>query len=240
MRSIEGALRGLPEGSCLYQYTRVMSGFDLPRQQQYSNPVTQVFADDRLAFLEKTAGFRRIDLHWCLTLEPSKVKAFEQQAARRTPPTPRGCWPTLRRRPRFWKDISAARSGCGCSIRTRHSSSSATSSILKNGPTPDQLRGDTGVDRQIVKNPVAWHSDHLRSRQAPRPDVLAEDDARSIAAVPLLRPAHARLRQHSVLDMAAEVHRRGPQRDRRPGEVHLLLQSRRADARHERARYRFA
>ena len=32
MRSIEGALRGLPEGSCLYQYTRVMSGFDLPRQ----------------------------------------------------------------------------------------------------------------------------------------------------------------------------------------------------------------
>ena len=32
MRSIEGALRGLPEGSCLYQYTRVMSGFDLPRK----------------------------------------------------------------------------------------------------------------------------------------------------------------------------------------------------------------
>ncbi len=34
MRSIEGALRGLPEGSCLYQYTRVMSGFELPRQKQ--------------------------------------------------------------------------------------------------------------------------------------------------------------------------------------------------------------
>jgi len=26
----------------------------------------------------------------------------------------------------------------------------------------DQLRTDTGVDRQIVKNPVAWHSDYLR------------------------------------------------------------------------------
>ncbi len=38
MRSIEGALRGLPEGSCLYQYTRVMSGFDLPRQAKYANP----------------------------------------------------------------------------------------------------------------------------------------------------------------------------------------------------------
>ena len=30
MRSIEGSLRGLPEGSCLYQYTRVVSGFELP------------------------------------------------------------------------------------------------------------------------------------------------------------------------------------------------------------------
>ena len=33
---------------------------------------------DRLAFLEKNAGFRRIDLHWCLTIEPSQVKAFER------------------------------------------------------------------------------------------------------------------------------------------------------------------
>jgi type IV secretion system protein VirB4 len=44
MRSIEGSLRGLPEGSCLYQYTRVMSGFDLPRQAKYGNPATEVFA----------------------------------------------------------------------------------------------------------------------------------------------------------------------------------------------------
>jgi type IV secretion system protein VirB4 len=79
MRSIEGALRGLPEGSCLYQYARVMSGFHLPRQAKYENPATEVFATDRLSFLEKSAGFRRIDLHWCLTLEPSKVKAFERK-----------------------------------------------------------------------------------------------------------------------------------------------------------------
>ena len=79
MRSIEGALRGLPEGSCLYQYARVMSGFHLPRHAKYENPATDVFATDRLSFLEKSAGFRRIDLHWCLTLEPSKVKAFERK-----------------------------------------------------------------------------------------------------------------------------------------------------------------
>jgi len=79
MRSIEGALRGLPEGSCLYQYTRVMSGFNLPRKAQYGNAVTQAFVDDRLSFLDKSAGFRRIDLHWCLTLEPPKSAAFTRK-----------------------------------------------------------------------------------------------------------------------------------------------------------------
>jgi type IV secretion system protein VirB4 len=76
MRSIEGALRGMPEGSCLYQYTRIKSGFDLPRQSKYANAATEVFVSDRLTFLEKTAGFRQIDLHWCLTLEPSKTQGF--------------------------------------------------------------------------------------------------------------------------------------------------------------------
>ena len=89
MRSVEGALHGLPEGSCLYQYVRVISGFELPRQKQYVNPVTQVFADDRLTHLERTAGFRRIDLHWCLTLEPPKIKAFEQKPKQHTASTSR-------------------------------------------------------------------------------------------------------------------------------------------------------
>src|SRR5271154_6166792 len=47
LRSIEGSLRGLPEGSCLYQSTRVMSGFHLPRQPKYANPATHVFAIER-------------------------------------------------------------------------------------------------------------------------------------------------------------------------------------------------
>ena len=79
VRQIEGALRTLPEGSCLYQYARVMSGFDLPRQKQYASQVTETFASDRLLFLQKNAAFRRIDLHWCLTLEPSKLKTFDRK-----------------------------------------------------------------------------------------------------------------------------------------------------------------
>jgi type IV secretion system protein VirB4 len=45
LRMIEGALRSLPEGACLYQYSRTRSGFELPRQREYKNSVTQVFVD---------------------------------------------------------------------------------------------------------------------------------------------------------------------------------------------------
>lgn len=79
VRSVEGALRGLPEGSCLYQYTRVLSGASLPRQDDYKNSVTQTFATDRLDHLHQNARFRRIDLHWCLTFEPPNVKALSRK-----------------------------------------------------------------------------------------------------------------------------------------------------------------
>jgi type IV secretion system protein VirB4 len=161
MRSIEGALRGLPEGSCLYQYTRVMSGFDLPRQAHYANPVTQVFADDRLAFLERTAGFRRIDVHWCLTLEPSKVKAFERKPNENAPETSRML-------AELQKTATILEGHLGDSFGLRLLDKNGTFQFfsylfnLEEWAAQDQLRGDTGVDRQIVKNPVAWHSDYLQ------------------------------------------------------------------------------
>jgi AAA domain/Viral (Superfamily 1) RNA helicase len=88
VRSIEGSLRGLPEGSCLYQYTRVTSGFDLPRQSHYANEVTETFASDRISFLKANAGFRRIDLHWCLTIEPSQMKSLGSFAKPASKPRP--------------------------------------------------------------------------------------------------------------------------------------------------------
>src|SRR5690348_14433039 len=43
LRMIEGTLRGLPEGACLHQYTRVRSGYDLPRKLRYEDPATHSF-----------------------------------------------------------------------------------------------------------------------------------------------------------------------------------------------------
>jgi type IV secretion system protein VirB4 len=161
MRSIEGALRGMPEGSCLYQYTRMMSGFDLPRQRKYANSVTQVFADDRLAFLEKTAGFRRIDLHWCLTLEPPKVRAFEQRPKEQAADTSRML-------AELEKTATILEGHLGSSFGLRLLDKNATFQFfshlfnLEEWAAADHLHSDSGVDRQIVKNPIAWHSDHLR------------------------------------------------------------------------------
>ena len=161
VRQIEGALRGLPEGSCLYQYTRVMSGFDLPRQKQYMNEVTESFASDRLAHLDKTASFRRIDLHWCVTLEPSQAKAFQRKPDENAADTSR-----------MLSDLEKTATlleghlgnSLGLTLLGKAEAFQFFSYLfnLEEWSGRDQLRADTGVDRQIVKSPVAWHSDHVQ------------------------------------------------------------------------------
>ena len=161
VRSIEGSLRGLPEGSCLYQYTRVISGFDLPRQSHYANEVTETFANDRITFLKAKAGFRRIDLHWCLTIEPSQVKSLGRNPMENTIETSRLLF--------FLQKTAALLEGhlassIGLRLLSKDDAFQFFSYLfnLEEWAGQDQLRSDTGVDRQIVKNPIAWHSDHLQ------------------------------------------------------------------------------
>jgi type IV secretion system protein VirB4 len=160
MRSIEGALRGLPEGSCLYQYTRVMSGFDLPRKARYADPVTQVFVNDRLAFLEKTAGFRRIDLHWCLTLEPPKAAAYAHKAKEHTADTTRMLVDLEKTATLLEGHLAGS---LGLRLLEKNAVYQFFSYLfnLEEWAAKDNLSADDGVDRQIVKSPVEWHSDHL-------------------------------------------------------------------------------
>jgi type IV secretion system protein VirB4 len=161
VRQIEGALRGLPEGSCLYLYTRVMSGFDLPRQTQYTNAVTETFASDRLAFLNKNAAFRRIDLHWCLTLEPSQVKAFERKPNENAVDTSRMLSDLEKTAILLEGHLSSA---LGLRLLGKAEAFQFFSYLfnLEEWASRYQLRADTGVDRQIVNTPVAWHSDHVQ------------------------------------------------------------------------------
>jgi type IV secretion system protein VirB4 len=137
-----------------------MSGFDLPRKEHYANPVTQVFVDDRLAFLEKTAGFRRIDLHWCLTLEPPKTSAFARKPGEHTADT-------TRMLADLEKTATLLEGHLGSSLGLNLLEKNAVYQFfsylfnLEEWASADTLSADDGVDRQIVKSPVAWHSDHL-------------------------------------------------------------------------------
>src|SRR6187402_963912 len=161
LRMIEGALRGMPECACLYQYTRVRAGFALPCQQSYTNPVTQVFVEERLRFLEQTAAFRRIDLHWCLTLEPSKVRSFERRPEENVPGTSR----MLAELQKTATLLAGNLGGCiGLRLLDKQDTFQFFSYLfnLEDWAEQGQLRGDTGVDRQIVQSPVLWESDHLR------------------------------------------------------------------------------
>jgi type IV secretion system protein VirB4 len=160
VRSIEGALRGLPEGACLYQYTRVMSGFNLPKKAQYGNPVTQVFVDDRLAFLDKSAGFRRIDLHWCLTLEPPKAAAFTHKPKEHDTDTTRMLADLEKTATLLEGHLSGS---LGLRLLEKNAVYQFFSHLfnLEEWAAAYTLTADDGVDRQIVNSPVSWHSDHL-------------------------------------------------------------------------------
>jgi type IV secretion system protein VirB4 len=160
VRLIEGSLRGLPEGACLHQYTRVMSGFELPRRERY-NPVTEVFASDRLAFLERTASFRRIDLHWCLTLEPSKLKPFERASQENAADSSRMLAELQKLAVILESHLCNA---LGLRLLEKNDVFQFFSYLfnLEEWAAADTLRSNTGVDRQIVKSSVSWHSDYLQ------------------------------------------------------------------------------
>jgi type IV secretion system protein VirB4 len=158
---IEAALRSLPQGACLYQYSRVMSGFDLPRQKEYGNQVTENFVNDRLSFLDRTAAFRRIDLHWCLTFEQAVANPFDRKPKDHAADTSHMLTD-------LQKTATILEAHLGTSLGLTMLAKEQTFQFfsylfnLEEWAGHDHLRADTGVDRQIVKSPVSWHSDHLR------------------------------------------------------------------------------
>ena len=161
VRGIEGALRGLPQGSCLYQYTRVMSGFELPRQQEYADPATETFVKDRISFLDETARFRRIDLHWCLMMESPKASPFERKPKEQAVDSSRLLADLLKAATILESHLGST---LGLKLLTKGDAFRFFSHLfnLEGWASDDQLRSDTGVDRQIVKSAVSWQGDHLR------------------------------------------------------------------------------
>jgi type IV secretion system protein VirB4 len=150
VRGVEAALRGLPNGACLYQYTRVMAGFDLPRKQRYANEVTDSFANDRMAFLDKKARFRRIDLHWCLSIEPDSWNALSLRSQEKKSATDRQLLDLEKAATILGAQLGDA---VGLKLLGKEQTFRFFSYLfnLEEWATDVTLRSDAGVDRQIVK-----------------------------------------------------------------------------------------
>jgi type IV secretion system protein VirB4 len=161
VRTLEGALRGLPEGTCLYQYSRVLSGYQIPRKVTYGDPVLESFVSDRLEYLNEHAGFRRINLFWCLTFEPSgsnpldrKPKDAEADNSRRLA--------SLRKAAGILEAQLAPI--VGLRVLNKAEAFPFFSYLFNLEPWADYvtLKEDSGLDRQIVQSSVAIEGDHLR------------------------------------------------------------------------------
>jgi type IV secretion system protein VirB4 len=161
VRGVEASLRGMPPGACLYQYTRVMAGFSLPRRKEYADPITESFADDRIEFLNRTARFRRIDLHWCLTIEPDVSNPLTRKPKEQRGTTDRQLFELEKAAAILESHMSDS---IGLKLVRKEQVFQFFSYLfnLEEWASDVHLRSDVGVDRQLVKAPVEWHSDHLR------------------------------------------------------------------------------
>ncbi|RRA50448.1 VirB4 family type IV secretion system protein [Acidipila sp. EB88] len=161
VRILEGALRGLPEGACLYQYARIRTGYTLPRRKgKYTHAATEAFVDSRLSFLARSAGFRRLDLHWCLTIEPAKSKL---------PGKPKeNAQETARMLVTLQKAVSILVGTLGSELGLQTLNQDATLQFfsylfnLEDWASDIRSTSAQDIDRQIVHSPVSWHADHLR------------------------------------------------------------------------------
>ncbi len=161
MRGVEGGVRGLTEGFSVYQYMRVTSGFAIPRQKKYADPITQSFVDHRLDFLEKTANFRRIDLHWCLTLEPKLASPFAAKPEDQADENDR-LISQLQKAATILETHLSGVIGLRVVGKEKAFKFFAELFNLEEWAGHIPLVSDQGVDQQIATSAVSWHNDHLR------------------------------------------------------------------------------
>jgi type IV secretion system protein VirB4 len=161
LRGVEGGVRGLTEDFSLYQYMRVTSGFAIPRQKKYADPITQSFVDHRLKFLERTANFRRIDLHWCLTLEPKLAAPFAAKPKDQADENER-LIAQLQKAATILETHLDSVIGLKVVGKEKAFKFFAELFNLEEWAGHIPLVSDLGVDQQIATSAVSWHNDHLR------------------------------------------------------------------------------
>jgi type IV secretion system protein VirB4 len=149
---IEGALAAMPPRSLLYQYLRVRPGFEIPADP-ISDPTAAMFSENRRQHQERTAKMRRIDLHWCITMQPPP-------GMRRMPPN---LFAATRNRllGNLRRQVSLLEAHLGSTLGLCTASREATvrffSHLFNVAEWVEQLRpDDSPLDVQIARSSVRW------------------------------------------------------------------------------------
>jgi type IV secretion system protein VirB4 len=157
---LHGAWRGLPPDARLYQYVRIRQGYDIPRQSCYSNPITESLVSGRIDFLRQTAQFRRIELFWCLTIEPQPSAAKLSPAAH-VAQSNRAIATLTKTADILLSQLSAL---IGLKLLTKIEVLPFFAYILnlEDWALEQQLASDYNLDAQVVHSSIQWHQNYLR------------------------------------------------------------------------------
>src|SRR5215469_3673109 len=161
---VHGTLQNLPDGARLYQYVRLRQGYDIPTKGDYDNPIVTGLVGDRRCFLHEHARLRRIELFWCLTIEPTANYSFGKK---KLTPEQYG-----RQCARFIAQVqktaeiltSQLKDLLGLSLLSKQEAAAFFGYLLnlEDWSLERRLTSDEAIDQQLVHSSVAWHSDHLR------------------------------------------------------------------------------
>ncbi len=162
----EGARHGLPEGSGVMEFMVLRAGCELPREQAYENPVAESFVQARIEHLDRTAGFRRVELYWALTMEPRWPNRFRLNPREQD-----------RENNRLLAELAKASAALedqlgealGLRLLPVEEAFSFLSYLFNQEDWAERvrLRGDMPVDVQIAASAVKWHPDHLSIGRKP-------------------------------------------------------------------------
>ena len=157
---LHGAWQGLPQDSRLYEYIRIRQGYEIPRQASYPNPITESLISDRIEFLRRNAQFRRIELFWCLTIEPNPTATNPSPAAHAEQSTRSVA--TLTKTADIL--VSQLSDLIGLRLLTKNDIVPFFAYLLnlENWALEQRLASDYNLDAQIVNSSIEWHQNYLR------------------------------------------------------------------------------
>jgi type IV secretion system protein VirB4 len=161
---VHRAFKSLPEGTHLYQYVRIRKGYEIPTRQADRSPIVNAIIRDRIEYLNHNAHFRRIELFWCLTIEPAASRAFGKKKL-----TPEQYGRQITRFiAQVHKTAEILVSQLADLIGLRLLGKDETAFFfgyllnLEDGSLDRRLTSDENVDRQIASSSISWYPDHLR------------------------------------------------------------------------------